>query len=157
MNEWIKKSFDLDKTAYLDKLYKVYPMLDNERREIDENLKKDIKSAYDKKKNIELFNLLLKLKKFPIKDSYKAYFSNYPALNRHAAIERNPKTIARICDRLYKLGWEKVLEGMEAPIETNRQIGPMFRKWIKNQYESYKDINDFIKSKDNICILSSII
>lgn len=156
MNTWIKNSFDLHNSyGYLDKLSDIYPMLNNEVRELDEKLKTKIYNAYTSRNDIELFKLLLPLNKFPIKDSYKAYFSRTPKKEQESIIKSNPKTIERICSRLYDLGWEKLLIGLEEPIETNRQIGPMFPNWIRNQYPSYTNFNQFLNSDDKICVLSA--
>jgi hypothetical protein len=65
---------------------------------------------------------------FPIKDSYIAF------LKRDiSAIDRNPKTINRICGRLYEMGLNKIFERCSEPKETNRQIGPLFRRWLKSK------------------------
>lgn len=49
------------------------------------------------------------------------------------AIQKNPKTINRICGRLYEMGLDKIFEKCSEPKETNRQIGPMFRNWLKKK------------------------
>ena len=75
-----------------------------------------------------LIRELLKLDLFPIKDSYIAYLKR-----DKSAIERNPRTINRICGRLYEMGIDKIYEQCSVPKETNRQIGPMFKDWLKNK------------------------
>lgn len=70
----------------------------------------------------------MKLKLFPIKDSYIAYLRN-----DISAVERNPKTINRICGRLYEMGLSKIYERCTEPKETNRQIGPLFKRWYRNK------------------------
>lgn len=155
MNSWTKESFKLHKSyGYLDKLYQIYPMLDNPKRELDKSIKNKIKKAYDSRDNNTLFNLLLPLKKFPLKDSYKAYFSRTPKGEQIDIIKNNPDTISRICNRLYEMGWDELISGLEEPIETNRQIGPMFRNWIRNQYPCYDNFNKFKNSSEEISVLS---
>lgn len=87
-----------------------------------------MESAFHKKKNEELLRRLLKLKLFPIKDSYIAYLKR-----DKTSIERNPRTVNRICGRLYELGLDKLYERCREPKETNRQIGPMFRNWLRKK------------------------
>ena len=81
-----------------------------------------------KKDNDLLIRQLLKLDLFPIKDSYIAYLKR-----DSSAIDRNPRTINRICGRLYEMGLDKIYERCSEPKETNRQIGPMFRDWLKRK------------------------
>jgi len=47
------------------------------------------------------------------------------------AIERNPKTVQRLCGRLYEMGLSELYRRCSEPKETNRQIGPMFRRWLR--------------------------
>ncbi|WP_195955887.1 restriction endonuclease [Clostridium saudiense] len=156
MNIWTKKSFKLHNSyGYLDKLNEIYPMLDNSERELDMFIKEDIKEAYTTKNDAKLFSLLLPLKKFPLKDSYKAYFSRTPKNEQINIIKNNPATISRICNRLYEMGWDKLVSGLEEPIETNRQIGPMFPKWIRNQYPCYDNFDKFKNSSETISVLSA--
>ena len=70
----------------------------------------------------------LKFDLFPIKDSYVAYLKR-----DSSAIDRNPRTINRVCGRLYEMGLEKIFERCSEPKETNRQIRPMFRDWLKKK------------------------
>jgi hypothetical protein len=65
---------------------------------------------------------------FPIKNSYIAYLKR-----DKSAIERNPKTINRLAGRLYEMGLNKIYEKCSEPKETNRQIGPMFKQWLKKK------------------------
>ena len=88
---------------------------------------------------------------FPIKDSYVAYLKR-----DRKAINRNPKTIDRICGRIYEMGLDKVFEKCSLPKETNRQIGPMFRNWINKKALGIKPIalEEFL-STDKDAILSA--
>ncbi len=97
-------------------------------RDINKERWANIEKAFKKKNNDALIRELLKFELFPIKDSYIAY------LKRDAsAIERNPKTINRICGRLYEMGLDKIFERCSEPKETNRQIGPFFRRWLNSK------------------------
>lgn len=66
------------------------------------------------------------------------------------AIKRNPATIARICGRLKEMGLNKIYENLSQPKETNRQIGPLFKRWVNSgilgiqpvSLEIFKDTNE---------------
>lgn len=126
MNYWTKLSIDYaNQKSYLDDLFQIYPTIPEGIRDIDINIWKNVEKAYKKKNNTELINELLKLKLFPIKDSYVAYLKR-----DNTAIKRNPKTINRICGRLYEMDINKIYEKCSEPKETNRQIGPFFKRWL---------------------------
>lgn len=128
MNEFLRRSIDYaNQKSYLDDLFRVYPAIPEGIREIDNSKWQLVEEYFQSKKNEELIKLLLKeFKIFPIKDPYVAY------LRRDlSAINRNPKTVARLCGRLYELGLSEIYKRISEPKEINRQIGPMFRNWIK--------------------------
>lgn len=129
MNKWIKLSIEYaNQRSYLDDLFQVYPTIPEGIREINEDIWKEVEKSFKKRDNDLLIKQLLKLDLFPIKDSYIAY------LKRDiSAIDRNPRTINRICGRLYEMGLDKIFERCSEPKETNRQIGPMFRDWLKRK------------------------
>lgn len=129
MNPWTSLSIEYaNQKSYLDDLFSVYPTIPDGIREIDETVWNKVQSAFHKKKNEELLRELLKLDLFPIKDSYIAYLKR-----DKTSIERNPRTVNRICGRIYELGLDKLYERCCEPKETNRQIGPMFRNWLRNK------------------------
>lgn len=101
-------------------------MIPEGKRDIDENLREEIKKSFYEKNNIDLIKILLKLDLFPIKDSYVAYLKK-----DKKSIKRNPGTVNRICDRLYEMGLDKIFEKCSEPVETNRKIGPLFRQWLR--------------------------
>ncbi len=106
----------------------VYPTIPDGIREINTERWANIEIAFNKKDNELLIKEFLKLDLFPIKDSYVAY------LKRDAtSILRNPKTINRICGRIYEMGLDKIFERCSEPKETNRQIGPFFRRWTNSK------------------------
>jgi len=86
------------------------------------------------------------LELFPIKDSYVAYLKR-----DKSAIERNPKTIARLSGRIYEMGLNKIFEKASEPKETNRQIGPLFRRWLNKGSLGIQPIplRDFLTNNDN--------
>jgi len=129
MNPWTSLSIEYaSQKSYLDDLFQVYPTIPEGIREIDEAVWREVESAFRKQKNEELLRELLKLDLFPIKDSYTAFLKR-----DGTSIERNPRTVNRICGRLYELGLDKLYERCSEPKETNRQIGPMFRNWLRKK------------------------
>jgi hypothetical protein len=118
---------------YLDELFKVYPTVPEGIRDIDKGKWKQVEDSFNAHDNVSLFTHLLYLDIFPIKDSYVAYFiGNYCFLHDPSAIARNPNTINRLCGRLYDMGLDETFDKCTAPKETNRQIGPLFKRWLAN-------------------------
>lgn len=111
---------------YLDDLFLVYPTIPEWIRDIDSNKRLKIESSFNLKNDIELIESLLSLDLFPIKDSYIAYLKR-----DKTALLRNPKTIQRICWRIYEMWLDKIFEKASEPKETNRQIWPFFRRRLK--------------------------
>ena len=129
MNKWTKLSIEYaNQRSYLDDLFQVYPTIPEGIREINEGVWAEVEKSFKKKDNDLLIRQLLKLDLFPIKDSYIAYLKR-----DSSAIDRNPRTINRICGRLYEMGLDKIFERCSEPKETNRQIGPMFHDWLKRK------------------------
>lgn len=148
MNYWTNLSVEFaSQKNYLDELYKVYPIVPNLKRSLDDKLWDTIETAYNNHDNANLIKALLKSELFPIKDSYVAYLRRDPN-----SIERNPNTINRIAGNLYQIGLDKIYENCTQPKETNRQIGPMFKRWVAQGTlgcKVYTDSNSFLLSKDN--------
>ncbi len=127
MNRWTQLSIKFaNQGNYLDKLFSVYPIISEDKRCIDDKSWEKVKILFNEKNSIELLKALLKLDLFPIKNSYVAYFRR-----DKTSIERNPKTVERLCEVLYKMGLEEIYKKCSEPKETNRQIGPLFREWCK--------------------------
>jgi hypothetical protein len=124
---WVEKSIELaNKPGYLDNLYAVYPMEAGQIRELQATVLKDIRKSFDMGDKLSLIKILLKnLDLFPIKDSYIAFLRKNPS-----ALDINPKTVDRIGRRLLRMGYEEVIKASTQPKETNRQIGPLFHKWL---------------------------
>jgi hypothetical protein len=93
-----------------------------------------------------LLKALLLLEIFPIKDSYVAYLKR-----DSAALERNPETVNRLCSRLYQMGLKVIEEKSTEPKETNRQIGPLFRRWLNKGELGLPVLNmdEFCATTDN--------
>lgn len=148
MNYWSEMSVKFaNQRNYLDMLFKVYPISPNLRREINDKKWHDIEEAFIKHENENLVKSLLKLDLFPIKDSYVAYLKRDPS-----SFERNPETVNRIAGNLFKMGLDKIYEKCTEPKETNRQIGPLFKRWIKSGTlgaSVFDDTNQFLLFSGN--------
>lgn len=153
MNYWTKLSIEYaNQKSYLDDLFQVYPTIPEGIREIDQEIWGKIEKAFKKKNNETLIQELLKLNLFPIKDSYIAYLKR-----DSSAIERNPKTVNRVCGRLYEMGLGKILERCFEPKETNRQIGPFFKRWLNKKSLGIQPISldKFANSKNDAILNGS--
>ncbi|NIA23201.1 MAG: restriction endonuclease [Proteobacteria bacterium] len=129
MNHWTQLSIDFaNQRDYLDKLFRVYPTIPEDIREIDPNPWQEIEDAFNEQDKITLLKKLLSLDLFPIKDSYVAYLKR-----DRTALGRNPATVNRLYGRLREMGLDKILEKCTEPKETNRQIGPLFRRWLRKR------------------------
>lgn len=145
MNIFTKYSIELaNQKDYLDKLFSVYPLSPNSICEINKDIWHDIEEYYKSYNNVELFKSLLKLKLFPIKDSYVSFFNH-----AKSAVERNPLTVNRICGRIRELGLDKLYERCTQPKEANRQIGPLFTNWLNSGILGCLPIEEyaFLKAK----------
>lgn len=153
MNTWTKLSIEYaNQRSYLDDLFQVYPTIPEGIREIDKYTWNNVENAFNEQNNKLLIQELLKLDLFPIKDSYIAYLKR-----DKSSIDRNPRTINRICGRIYELGLDKLFERCSEPKETNRQIGPMFREWIRKKSLGILpvDLNTFTANNDDAILDAS--
>lgn len=153
MNHWTKLSIEYaSQRSYLDDLFQVYPTIPEGIRELNGGLWKDIEKAFEKRDNITLLNNLLKLDLFPIKDSYVAYLKR-----DKTALKRNPATAARLSGRLYEMGLDTMYARCSEPKETNRQIGPLFKRWLKKKSLGIEPVklDKFLKVKGNAILDAS--
>lgn len=154
MNYWTELSVEFaNKRNYLDELYKVYPISPNLRRDISEKSCREIEKHFTNRNNIELVKELLELDLFPIKDSFVPYLRK-----DKSAIERNPNTINRIAGNLYSMGLDAIFDRCTEPKETNRQMGPMFKNWLKSGVLGCSicdDEKEFLSKKENAILISS--
>jgi hypothetical protein len=147
MNYWTEISIEFaNQRNYLDELFSVYPTIPEGIREIDESLWKSVEQSFNNNDNLELLRALLRFDLFPIKDSYVAYLKR-----DKSSIERNPNTVDRLCGRLYEMGLDAIYERCTEPKETNRQIGPLFRRWLNRGSLGIKPVplDAFLSSNDN--------
>lgn len=148
MNYWTELSVEFaNQKNYLDSLFKVYPMSPNIRRELDSNKWQKISVAFENQDNQNLVKELLNLELFPIKDSYVAYLKR-----DKASIQRNPETVSRIAGHLYEMGLNTIYEKCTEPKETNRQMGPLFKRWIDKGtlgLRVFKSVAEFMKYQGN--------
>lgn len=131
---------------YLDDLFSIYPTIPEGIRDISQELWSEIEDAFNAKDDLALINWLLSLDLFPIKDSYVAYLKR-----DNSAIKRNPKTVQRLCWRLYEMWLNDIFERCTEPKETNRQIGPLFRRRLNKWFLGVQPLKtkEFLETKDN--------
>ncbi|HLA48103.1 MAG TPA: restriction endonuclease [Nitrospinota bacterium] len=153
MNYWIQLSIEYaNQRSYLDDLFRVYPTIPEGIRDIDSGLWKEIEKAFENHNNTALLENLLQLDLFPIKDSYVAYLKR-----DRESLKRNPATVARLGGRLYEMGLDEIYSRSSEPKETNRQIGPLFKRWLKKKslgIEPMK-LEDFLNTKENAILEAS--
>ncbi|AQQ09921.1 Tsp45I type II restriction enzyme [Sedimentisphaera cyanobacteriorum] len=129
MNRYLELSIEYaNQRSYLDDLFSVYPTIPEGIRDIDQQAWGKVEAAFNEGNNYELIRRLLEFDLFPIKDSYVAYLRR-----DKSALERNPKTTNRLAGRLYEMGLDLIYQKCSEAKETNRQIGPMFRKWAASK------------------------
>ncbi len=153
MNYWTELSLDFaNQRNYLDELFKIYPTIPEGIRDINEHVWEKIEKIFNDKNNIELMKILLSLNLFPIKDSYVAYLKR-----DKYALERNPNTINRLCGRLYEMGLDEIYKKCSEPKETNRQMGPLFKRWLKSGALGIEPVslNEFQNSESNAILDAS--
>ncbi len=94
-----------------------------------------------------------------IEFSQQVYTISPKLLLRHGrtAIARNPQTVNRIAGVLYQMGIDSVIEKCTAPKKVNRQMGPLFKRWIAEKVIGVpvlSDSEEFLRREDN-CILNA--
>ncbi len=147
MNMWTEASISLaNQRNYLDLLFRVYPTIPEDCREIEQDIWNRIEQAFNARNTQDLISNLLRLELFPIKDSYVAYLKRDPG-----AIARNPETVNRLAGRIFDLGLNRLYENCSAPKETNRQIGPLFKRWVNSGALGIMPVpyDDFINAGGN--------
>jgi hypothetical protein len=148
MNEWAKRTLSLvEHEDYLDRLQEIYPHHDKER-DVSQTVIDKIKTSFAAERDdFELLSNLLRLKKFPYDDSYIAFLRK-----DKDALRRNPKTVERICNNLYKMGVDKVIEGLMQPKKANQQRGNSFQVWTRKKF-SLLEADEFSLSHNGIFLL----
>lgn len=128
MHPLIRKSIELTSgNEYLDKLHAVYDISIVAQRNIANSTITEIADAYARRDAVGLVEVLLGLDKFPVDDIYVGFL-------RHdrSAIEKNPKTVKRMAERLFTMPVEDVIKLCRQPIVDNRRMGELFHKWLTN-------------------------
>jgi hypothetical protein len=127
MKSHLQESIKLaNESNYLDQLAVVYPMIPETNRELSVGKWEKVEAAFESRDDVTLIKALLDLELFPIKDSFVPFFRR-----DKGALDRNPETVKRLAERLYEMGLNDIWDRATQPKETNRQIGPMFRRWIQ--------------------------
>jgi hypothetical protein len=149
MNPWSQKSIELANTTnYLDQLQLIYPIEEADRN-ISPDILESISKAFRDGDTLKLLTELLDLDKFPYKDSYVSFLRK-----DRTSISRNPQTVQRIIDTLYKMGLDEILEGVQEHKESNQRRGTQFRSWAMRNFERAK-LSDFTRSREGILILDA--
>ncbi len=140
MNKWVNKSIKLaNKRNYLDLLFEIYPVSEEQMRKLLKGSKHEIIENYDKRDKISLIKSFFKLKKFPINDPYIASLRKYPFL-----IIKNPKTIERIGKKLFSIKVNDLLKLAIQAKSASRQFGQSFRNWLQDIGYPFLEEKDFI-------------
>ena len=143
MNKWVQKSIEIaNAPGYLDKLSEVYPVTLEARRVLPNEIKSQLKDAYNGRDRVKLIRALLRLDKFPIKDPYIAFLRK-----KREFVDYNPETVARVAETLFSMSFEELIQGCEEPKEFNRQIGTLFRKWLLKLGYPFLPEEEFSKHK----------
>ncbi len=153
MNKWTKKSIKLAKSKfYLDRLLAIYPPDEISRGKFIEEESPALKQLFREKNCIKLIKELIRLKKhgfkFPIENPYISFLTHY-----EDAIDKNPTTVKKICNKLFEMDYDELKERLESPKKASRRIGPMFKMWLKNHF-NFLDVDKFIKTDDKITFLN---
>src|SRR6185312_6625190 len=84
--------------------------------------------------------------------SYVAYLKR-----DKTALERNPATAARLSGRLYEMGLDAIYARCSEPKETNRQIGPLFKRWLRKKSLGIDPVKqeEFLNTKGNTILDAS--
>jgi len=151
MNEWVRRSIELaNRPGYLDKLSEIYVMNINPTRPLSAGIEQRVKNEYDNRDDARLIKILIdNAAVFPVKDSYIGFIRKKPA-----ALNENPNTRARIAQRLYSLGYEKMVQEATRPKETNRQLGAAFKNWLLTMGYRFVEEDEIVHIENEIVLLS---
>ena len=148
MNEWTKRSYEIaQKSGYLDKLYGVFPVILNGDREIDSNVMEYLEKFYTSKDRYNFMKVLISLDTMPVNFPYLTLIKK----NAHY-LDTNPLIFKIITDHLFSMDFDDIYDKLKKPINGTRQIGPMFKTWVKNGKLGLRIFNDpsiFKKSRED--------
>ena len=153
MNRFLEMSLEYaSQRSYLDDLFSVYPTIPNGIREINKSRWEKVESAYNAKDSFALVNAMLELDLFPIKDSYVAYMKR-----DKSSVKRNPRTVNRIANQIMQMDLGELYMKCSRPKETNRQIGPMFKKWVETGVLGFplKGVDAFANNNEDAIMVAS--
>ncbi|OQA31041.1 MAG: Tsp45I type II restriction enzyme [archaeon ADurb.Bin336] len=136
-----------NRSSYLDKLQYVYPFQKNEIRPLSKTNIKLIEKEYRKGNGPKLLETLLTLEKFPIDNKYIGSLKISQKLR-----ENNPKIIKQISDILLELELDTLLTYCQMPKKDSRQMGNVFKNWLKSKYNFVKK-SEFESSSDPLVFL----
>ncbi len=126
MNKWVKRSIQIaNSPGYLDKLYEVYPVVQEAERRVTQEVKRELEESYKTRDNLTLIKKLLDLPKFPVDDPYVAFLRKDEIFLKY-----NPQTVNRIAERIRGMGFAAMIEAIEEPKMASRQISKLFKKWL---------------------------
>jgi hypothetical protein len=136
MNKWVSKSLRLARSkGYLDELSQIYPSEIPPQRPLSKEERQAIQSYYEKKDWLTLLKALFALTKinhpFPIEHPYASLMRQIPEL-----IDINPRICQQLGEALLSMPVQQLVAGCERPIDINRRMGPVFRKWLKQYFTS---------------------
>ncbi len=150
LNEWVFRSVELfASTSYLDNILEIYPLYTARPERLDEHLKRRIIKAHQGRKTTALIEILRNEVKFPYDEPLW-----YLIKNIQGCLENNPQQFNRIADSLYSMTAEETVIRLESAPKLNTQMGPMFTKWLRNNFDLL-NIDDFRESSKGIFILNS--
>lgn len=144
MNKWVRRSIEIaNAPGYLDNLLEVYPVTQETERYIPSEVKDDLRELFYGEDDYALIKKLLELPKFPIKDPYVAFLRK-----REIFLEYNPRTVHRLAERIRSMGYENMIKSLEEPKEFNRQIGVLFKRWLRTLEYPFLNDDVFVSSHD---------
>lgn len=140
-------------TPYLDELLTVYPVVNNEKRDISGEFKIAVTELQETVGISDIVYLsrfvkLLKayrVKKSPINDSYFNMFRKCSYM-----IYRNPGAATTLSKILKGMSVEEIFEACSAPKEGNRQRGASLQNYLHRQYEGFEEREFLMYSGDEI-------
>lgn len=153
MNWFLQQSLEYAaQRSYLDDLYHIYPTIPNGIRRINQKKWERVEAAYNSSDNVELIDSLLNMELFPVKDSYVAFLKK-----DRSALARNPLTVNRLASEIRAMGINRIYEKCSQPKESNRQMGPMFKNWIRKGELGFPvmTLSDFTNTDGNAILDAS--
>jgi hypothetical protein len=142
-NEWVEKSIKLAwGSNYLDQLMSIYPAIPSLRNPLPEEVKRGIEKSFSSGDSKSLIKTILLARKyhfpFPFEHPYAALIGGLPDKTKNILLDNNPVLVETIGRVLFDMGKENLVKGMERPPDINRQLGAVFRQWLKRTFSNRK-------------------